>query len=111
MCTVLTKLVLLLVQLFYKQKGCSQLRELGPGRLFCCRGALDCPGYLTRIVHNFSETCFEYFFPNVVLDFTSNEVKKKITGRAEEFDRGDQLGNCQTWTVCVMSSEGKACSA
>lgn len=63
--------------------------------------------YLT---HSFSETCFE--FPNVVLDFTSNEVKKKkITGRAEEFDLGDQLGNCQTWIVCVMSNEVKVCSA
>lgn len=62
MCMVVTKLALLLVQLFLKLKGCSQLRELGLGRFFCCRGALDCPGYLTDTVHNFSETCFEYFF-------------------------------------------------
>lgn len=51
------------------------------------------------------------FFPNVILDFTSSEVKKNFIGRTEGLDLVDPLGNCQTLIVCRMRRKVRVCSA
>lgn len=43
---------------FKSEKAAPSLGSWGWGRLFGCRGAW----YFIHIVHNFSETCFDYFF-------------------------------------------------